>query len=253
MVIHKPENQPLSLLDLEILHLEKGEHKKWQSDEFEVVVVLIQGSCSLLAEGETWVMHRRSVFEDLASAVFASPGVELSINATEQTTLALCKARANKKFKTTYISPGQITSEQRGNKGYERRVFNIINKETQTQRIAVGETINAPGEWSSFPPHKHDEKKKVDGKVIETALEEIYYFRLEPKTGFGFQRLYNDDGSLDEAYVIKDGDVTLIPQGYHPVANIPGHHLYYLWMLAGEEREYIWNDDPTFKFLEGKL
>lgn len=253
MIIHKPENQSLSLLDLEILHLEKGEHKKWCSHEFEVVAVLIQGSCSLSAEGEEWVMRRHSVFEDLASAVFVSPGVELSINTIEQTTLALCKARANKKFKTAYISPEQVTSERRGSKGYERKVFNIVRKETQTQRIAVGETINAPGEWSSFPPHKHDEKKKVDGKVIEVALEEIYYFRLEPKTGFGFQRLYNDSGSLDEAYVIQDGDVTFISQGYHPVANIPGHQLYYLWMLAGEEREYIWNTDPVFKFLEEKL
>ncbi|MDE1919647.1 MAG: 5-deoxy-glucuronate isomerase, partial [Patescibacteria group bacterium] len=73
-----------------------------------------------------------------------------------------------------------------------------------------------------------------------------------PATGFGFQRLYAGDRSFDEAYVIKDGDVTRIPAGYHPVANMPGHRLYYLWMLAGDARTYVWNTDPAFRWMEGK-
>lgn len=250
MSIHKPANQPLSLLDFEILHLKKGEHKSWRSDTFETVAVLIEGSCSISSEGQTWKLERRTVFLDTASAVFASPAVELSINAHEQTTLALCKARADRKFKTAFIPPEQVTSEWRGDTGFKRKVFNIVNTETQTQRIAVGETINEPGEWSSFPPHKHDTHENSASKMIEAPLEEIYYFRLQPETGFGFQRLYARDSSFDEAYVIQDGNVTHIPRGYHPVANIPGHHLYYLWMLAGEERNYLWNTDPAFRWME---
>jgi len=250
MNIHKPKNKPLSLLDLEILNMGKGEHKKWHSDEFETVVVLIEGSCAVSAEGQTWKLQRRNVFEDAASAVFASPGTELSIDASERTILAVCKARADKKFQTTFIPPENVKSEWRGERGFRRKVFNILNTETHTQRIAVGETINEPGEWSSFPPHKHDDHAKSADKTVEAPLEEIYYFRIQPETGFGFQRLYTADGSLDESYVIQDGDVTHIPRGYHPVANIPGHHLYYLWMLAGEKRVYIWNTDPNFRWME---
>jgi 5-deoxy-glucuronate isomerase len=250
MSIHKPANLPLSLLDFEILHLKKEEHTSWRSDAFETVAVLIEGACSISSEGQTWELERRTVFLDIASAVFASPAVELSINAHKETTLALCKARADTKFKTAFISQEQVTSEWRGDTGFKRKVSSIVHTETRTQRIAVGETINESGEWSSFPPHKHDVHKKGAGRTVEAPLEEIYYFRLQPETGFGFQRLYTRDGSFDEAYVIQDGDVTLIPSGYHPVANMPGHELYYLWMLAGEERAYLWNTDPAFQWME---
>jgi len=250
MNIHKPNGHSLALLDFEIVYVEKGEKKDWYSDEYESVFVIIEGSCSISSEEERWDLQRRSVFVDTASAIFISPKHTLSITAKEKTILAVCKARADKKFKTTYIPKENIVSEIRGEKGFKRKVFNIVNTETQTQRIAVGETINEPGEWSSFPPHKHDVFIKENEKIIEVPLEEAYYFRIEPKTGFGFQRLYTKDGLFDEAYVIQDGDVTHIPRGYHPVANIPGHKLYYLWMLAGEERKYIWNTDPDFKWIE---
>ncbi len=250
MSIHAPGNKTLALLDFELVSLEEGKQVDWRSDDFEAVAVIIEGACSISSEGKTWELRRRSVFDEAASAVFVSPGVLLAIHANERTTLALCKARADKKFPTAFISPENVSTEWRGNEGYRRRVFNIVNKETQTQRIAVGETINEPGQWSSFPPHKHDRREEKSGKVVEAALEEIYYFRIKPETGFGFQRVYTKDGSCDESYVIRDGDVTRIPGGCHPVANMPGHQLYYLWMLAGDERVYVWNTDPEFLWME---
>ncbi|MCC6290755.1 5-deoxy-glucuronate isomerase [Candidatus Nomurabacteria bacterium] len=250
MSFYKPGNQELSLLDFELLQLTKGESLEWVSNDFEVVAVIIEGECSVSSEMQTWKLSRQTVFKDAASAVFASPGVKLSIIANEKTTLAMCKARAEKRFQTTFIPPENVNSEWRGREGYRRRVSNILNTETQTQRIAVGETINEPGQWSSFPSHKHDTYEKSGDRTVEVPLEEIYYFRLEPKTGFGLQRLYTKDGSFDEARVIKDGDVVQIPKGYHPVASIPGHSLYYLWMLGGENRVYIWNTDPGLRWLE---
>lgn len=250
MNIHAPENKTLALLDFELVSLEKGKRVDRCFDEFETVAVLIEGVCSVTSEGQTWELKRRSVFDDVASAVFVSPGIPFVVYANERMMLALCKARADKKFPTTFIPPENVSTEWRGNEGYRRRVFNIVNKETQTQRIAVGETINEPGQWSSFPPHKHDRREEGVNKVVEAALEEIYYFRIQPETGFGFQRLYSKDGLYDESYTIKDGDVTRIPGGYHPVASMPGHHLYYLWMLAGDERVYVWNTDPEFLWME---
>ncbi len=250
MSVHAPGNKKLALLDFEIVRLEKGKQTERCFNEFETVAVIIEGSCALSSEGQTWELRRGSVFDDAASAVFISPRVALAIHASERTILALCKARANKKFPTVFIPQENVSSEWRGKEGFRRRVFNIVNKETQTERIAVGETINEPGQWSSFPPHKHDRREESDGKLVEAPLEEIYYFRVRPETGFGFQRLYTKGGSFDESYLIKDGDVTHIPGGYHPVASMPGHHLYYLWMLAGDERVYIWNTDPDFLWME---
>jgi len=250
MTIHKPGNTALSLLDFETLFLKEGEEKEQIFPLFEVVLVIIEGSCIIGVGKETWNLGRKNVFEDKASAVFISPGTMFTLSAKTQTVLALCKARAQKRFKTVFVPQGQVKEEWRGASGYRRRVYNIINTETETERIAVGETINEPGEWSSFPPHKHDKREENNGSLIETPLEEIYYFKINPKTGFGFQRLYTKDGLFDESYIIKDGDTTHISRGYHPVANIPGHHLYYLWMLAGEERRYIWNVDPEFRWLE---
>lgn len=250
MSIHTPGNKALALLDFELVVVEKGAKVVRSFDEFETVTVIIEGVCTVLSEGQTWELRRRNVFDEAASAVFASPGALLAIHARERTTLAICKARADKKFPTTFIPPGKVTGEWRGKEGYRRRVFNIVNTQTQTQRIAVGETVNEPGEWSSFPPHKHDRHEKKASAVAEAPLEEIYYFRVRPETGFGFQRLYTKDGAFDEAYVIRDGDITRIPGGYHPVANMPGHQLYYLWMLAGDERTYVWNTAPEFRWME---
>lgn len=250
MSIHAPGNKTLALLDLEVLNLEKGKRAEWRSDEFEAVAVIIDGACGISSEGQAWELRRRSVFDEAASAVFVSPGAPLAIHATERTILALCKARAEKKFPTAFIPSENVSTEWRGEEGFRRRVSNIVNIGIQTQRIAVGETINEPGQWSSFPPHKHDRREESTGKIVEAPLEEIYYFRIKPETGFGFQRLYTKDGSFDESYLIKDGDVTRIPGGYHPVAGMPGHQLYYLWMLAGDERVYIWNTDPDFLWME---
>jgi 5-deoxy-glucuronate isomerase len=99
----------------------------------------------------------------------------------------------------------------------------------QAQRLVVGETFNPPGNWSSYPPHKHE----VDAYPEEVRMEEIYYYRLNPPQGFGLQRIYTDDRSLDLACAVEDGDTVLLPRGYHPVVAAPGYQLYYLWMLAG--------------------
>lgn len=250
MTVHASTSRPLSHLDLEILKLEKGETIEWHSDEFETVAVLIEGDCTCTIGTETHTMKRKSVFADRACAVFFSPGTKIVITSASPTVMALCKAHASKSFPTVFVGPEHVTEEWRGKEGYRRRVFTIVNTETQTERIAVGETINEPAAWSSFPPHKHDTHEKHAGQTIEAPLQEIYYFRIQPETGFGFQRVYAKDGSFDETFTIQDGDVTHIPGGYHPVANMPGHSLYYLWMLAGDERRYIWNTDPAFRSLD---
>ncbi len=247
MKIHKLKDKDLSILDFELLELAAGEKRDWNAGEFEAVLVIIEGECSIDVPGLGVVdMSRKNVFDDLPSALFVGPNSQLKFEANSKSIIAVCKAKSDEPNMPRFISPEMTKEEWRGKESYKRKVRNIVDTGIKTQRIAVGETISLPGNWSSFPPHKHDEE--IDGK--EAALEEIYFYRIRPENGFGMQRIYTADGKTDECFAIKDKDCVFIPMGYHPVASIPGHELYYLWMLAGNKRVYIWNVDPNFKFLE---
>lgn len=105
------------------------------------------------------------------------------------------------------------------------------------------EVVTPGGHWSSYPPHKHD----TDAWPNETQLEETYWHRTRYSKGFAFQRVYTDDRSLDEAMTIEDGDVVLVPRGYHPVAAAHGHDLYYLNVMAGPRRKWRFTEDPAFR------
>jgi len=105
--------------------------------------------------------------------------------------------------------------------------------------------VTPSGHWSSYPPHKHD--TAADGE--ETALEETYYHRLDPPQGFAFQRVYTDDRSLDETVCVEDGDVVMVPEGYHPVGAPHGYTLYYLNVMAGPERRWIFRNDPAHAWI----
>jgi 5-deoxy-glucuronate isomerase len=112
----------------------------------------------------------------------------------------------------------------------------------------VGETFNEPGGWSSYPPHKHDRHDPP----AEVALQEVYHFRLQPRQGFGIQRMYSPERGTDEVLVVEDGDTVLIPFGYHPVVAAPGYRLYYLWALAGEGRDLRLREDPAHAWVAGR-
>ena len=101
------------------------------------------------------------------------------------------------------------------------------------------------GHSSSYPPHKHD----TDNPPHESSLEETYYHRLHPAQGFAFQRVYTDDRSLDETMTVEDHDVVMVPRGYHPVCAPYGYELYYLNVMAGPSREWVFKNDPQHEWM----
>ena len=141
-----------------------------------------------------------------------------------------------------------MSREVRGQKTNTRYVRNILPQTEAADSLLVVEVITPGGHWSSYPPHKHD--NAVEGQ--ETALEETYYHRLNPSQGFAFQRVYTDDRSLDETLCVKDGDVVLVPRGYHPVGAPHGYDLYYLNVMAGPERKWIFRNDPAHEWMLAK-
>ena len=122
---------------------------------------------------------------------------------------------------------------------------NILPEDQPAQSLLVVEVITPGGHTSSYPPHKHDQ----DNLPHESLLEETYYHRLNPPQGFGFQRVYTDDRSLDESMAVEDGDVTLVPRGYHPCAACHGYDLYYLNVMAGPKRTWKFHNAVEHEWL----
>jgi 5-deoxy-glucuronate isomerase len=185
-----------------------------------------------------------SPFDGPPAAVYIPPRTEWSVTATTDLDLALCSAPGGGNHPARVIDiPAQIT---RGKGSNTRYVTNILPEtDPGAHSLLVVEVITPGGNTSSYPPHKHD----TDDLPRESLLEETYYHRLNPPQGFAMQRVYTDDRSLDEALVIEDGDVTLVPRGYHPVATVHGYDSYYLNVMAGPKRVWKFHNAAEHEWL----
>jgi 5-deoxy-glucuronate isomerase len=208
----------------------------------EGALVLIEGDATF--DGVR--AHRTSVFDQRATAVYLPSGSSVVAGATRDaeivftTTLGYDLEDIGEEPMVVY--PDGVVVHPRGQPGWQRDVHDVIADTVPARHLLVGETFNEPGQWSSFPPHKHD---GVDG---EPQLEEVYYYRFDHPDGFGFQGLYEADG-VAEAVFLRHGSVVGIPRGYHPVCAAPGYRLYYLWALVGDQRQLAMHEDPVHRWL----
>lgn len=210
----------------------------------ERVIVLLRGE----VEWQGHVARRGDVFGGRAHAAYLPPGAELEVAARARSELAVATTvgaalAAATEAAPVIVNPADVVVHERGEPGWRRDVHDVIADNVKAARLLVGETFNAPGQWSSFPPHKHD------GRDGEPALEEVYYFRFDRPEGFGFQGLYEGGGEAARAVFLRHGTVVGIPSGYHPVCAAPGYRLYYLWALSGEQRRLVMHEDPAHQWL----
>jgi len=232
---------------LGILNLGRNESYIDKTGKEEKVLVILSGKCDVKVGGQLFkgLGGRENVFSGKATAVYIpiNSVYEIEESDGKNAEIAIVSAIAEKQYQPFVVKPEDVIVNFRGNDGYKREVHDIIveKAEGRVDRILVGETFSYPGQWSSYPSHKHD---KYDPPV-ETEMEEIYYFKVYPKEGFGVQVIYNDDLTLRESFLVKDGDTVVIKEGYHPVAAAPGFKVYYLWIMAGPYgRKLTPKDDP---------
>ena len=224
------------------LRLAPGGTASFSSPNEETVVVLQEGSGTFAAGGRSWAVGRAGVFTERATALLLPPGVELAVTAETTLEAVLVSTPAPAGGEAVLLGPDAVQVNQRGRGNYAREVHDLFVRDPHGRRIMVGETFNPPGNWSSYPPHKHD------GKDGEPTLEEVYHFRLDPPQGFGHQMLYTTDGEA-VTHTVRDGDAVLLPYGYHPVSSPPGYRLYYLWAMAGQERRLALHEDPAHRWI----
>jgi 5-deoxy-glucuronate isomerase len=239
-----PESAGWTYVGFEVYRLTEGMRLARTFAGRETCVVLLSGRAYLTAGGREWrdAGDRATVFDGPPTALYVPPGTEWSVDAAEDVELAVCTAPAASGADLRLLAPGDMRHEARGSGGEAREIDHILMEDEPAETLLVTEVVTPAGHWSSYPPHKHD----VDDPPNETYLEETYYHRLRPTSGFAFQRVYTADGSLDEALAVGDGDVVLVPKGYHPVAAGARHDLYYLNVMAGPRREWRVTVDPDF-------
>ncbi|MGH8288232.1 MAG: 5-deoxy-glucuronate isomerase [Steroidobacteraceae bacterium] len=244
-----PESAGWKYVGFELRRLVAGQRAGLASTGKEICVLVLTGWASVEA-GEHMFADlggRKSVFEDAPpGAVYVPPGVRIGIQAITDVELALCSAPAQATGEPRAIPGARMPQEVRGEGTNRRFVRNVLPDTEPAERLLVVEVITPGGHWSSYPPHKHD----TDSPPAETQLEETYYHRLNPPQGFAFQRVYTDDRGLDETVCIEDGDVVLVPRGYHPVGAPHGYDLYYLNVMAGPVRRWIARDDPAHAWIK---
>ena len=217
-------------------------------DEREVGLVVLEGTVDIDADGRSFgaVGSRASVFAaEPAPVVLVAPGASLAVTARGPATIAIAGAKGGDLRETRLIEPGTIRIEARGSGATARTIRHLLPPEAAAGRLILVEVLTPGGNWSSYPPHKHD----TEDQPRESQLEELYYYRFARPEGFAFARVYTADRSLDEAMTPGDGDVVLVPRGYHPVGAPAGYDCYYLNVMAGPTRLWHFTVDPDHAWL----
>jgi 5-deoxy-glucuronate isomerase len=244
-----PESAGWEYVGFEVLSLEAGRSVSRYTGGEEVCLVPLSGTCTISAGDETWqgLGGRESVFDGPPHAVYLPPGTDYTVEASAQLEVAIASAPAEHGADPMRIGPEDIEVEVRGSGNMEREIRPILMEDRQAERLLVVEVLTPNGHWSSYPPHKHD----TDDPPRERYLEETYYHKIRPREGFALQRIYTEDGSLDETLTFHNGDVVLVPKGYHVVSAPPGYDLYYLNVMAGPVREWRIKNHPDHEWLLG--
>lgn len=228
--------------------LEAGATVRRAGDGHEVAVIVLEGTVRVGAGNHRYseVGSRTSVFnESSAPVVLVEPGASLEVEARGQARVAIATAPAGDVRETRLIEPSSMRVEARGAGQTARTVRHLLPPEAAAGRLILVEVLTPGGNWSSYPPHKHD----VEDQPRESRLEELYYYRFAKPQGYAFQRVYTADRSLDEALTPGDGDVVLVPRGYHPVGVPAGYDCYYLNVMAGSTRLWHFTLDPDHAWL----
>ena len=207
----------------------------------EVCLVNLGGRLSATADGKWYDLGTRETpFDALPDALYLPPGTTCTVEGDGWVARCAARADGDRAGAVQPIPGASMRVEVRGSGNATRQITHIIPPEFAAHRLLVVEVSTPAGNWSSYPPHKHE----VERLPIENDLEEVYAYRFEAPEAFGVQRLYSRTGDLDETWTVRDGDVVLVPRGYHPFCAAHGYHAHYLNALAAERRSMAAEDDP---------
>jgi 5-deoxy-glucuronate isomerase len=249
LVVVTPESAGWRYTGLRVFELAASEARVIDTGLDEALVLPLAGGCTVEVENQSFTLHgRASVFDGVTDFVYVPVRSSVRIASASGGTFALPTARARRRSAVAYVPAEAVAVEVRGAGSATRQLNNFFSPSVgDADRLVAVEVITPGGNSSSYPPHKHDHASNA-----EAELEEIYYFRFGSADAFGMHRTYAADGSFDVTVTVRNGDVFLVPRGYHgPCAAMPGYDMYYLNVLAGpgDARSLAFTDDPAHAWI----
>lgn len=242
--LNRVPSTPLKLLDLSYLTL-AGSSFNGTSDNREILAVILGGTATFDVDGRKFehVGSRPNVFSGKPHSVYIPCQSHYAISSQGACQIALVSAPSDLKTAPYVIAPEKVANGVWGAANFSRNFHQILTMASQPDlpaaRLIVGETFTPSGNWSTYPPHRH-EKEDLPREAFH---EELYFFKVSPPDGFGIARYYNDE--LDTGFIVRDNTILMVPKGFHTVVSAPGYTTYYLWALAGNHRTQATLDDPT--------
>lgn len=241
-------------LNMAARRLNSGQRWHGHTGEYEYIHVILGGSCHFHTnQGDFLNVGRRpDVFSGLPYALYLSRGCEFEIvSAIGQCEIASCWVPTDRDYPAQLVTPADSQIELRGGGNASRQINSILPPGFNCHRLVCVEVYTPSGNWSSYPPHKHDvHREDENGRLLEANLEEIYFYKIDRPEGYAYQRVYNDDRTIDGLMLAQHHDMVLVPEGYHPVVSAPGYTTYYLNFLAGSAQSLANTDDPAYAWVK---
>ena len=245
-----PASAGWQFVGFEVLSLNGDTVAQRDTGDREVCVVVISGAVDIESDRASWpgIGGREDPWSGPPDAAYLPPATSFTVRASAgagtEVEVALCWAPAGNGASARLLPGSEVEPETRGHSALERTIHPILMDDREAESLLVCEVLTPAGHWSSYPPHKHDQQDPP----TETALEETYYHRVSPARGFGLQRVYSEDRTLDETLAFTDRDCVLVPRGYHTVSAPPGYDVYYLNVMAGPVRLWAVRNDPDHEW-----
>ena len=241
-----PEEAGWQTIGFSVRRLAKGDVWLESTRGHESAIVVLGGKMSIdWGDGPQSVGKRDHVFSGYPYCVYLPCGTSFEVRAETAVELAESRVRSQMKGKPHLFAPADLGCEIRGGGDTTRQIVRIIRPEYEADRLMMNEVYTPGGNWSSYPPHKHDSHNPPD----EFDLDELYYFRIDHPDGYALLRQYDGAGARDVTVAVHDGDLALLRDGYHLVAAPPGYRVYYLAVLAGSARGMAARTDPRYAHL----
>jgi 5-deoxy-glucuronate isomerase len=256
-----PESAGWDTINFQARGLASGQSWVFHTKDNELALVVLGGTLDVTSNRGQWrnVGSRPDVFSGLPYALYLPPHTDLTVTAKTDCEFAVAWVQANEDHAPVLVTPQEVTIEIRGGDHATRQINNMIPPGFPCQRLVVVEVYTPGGNWSSYPPHKHDVHIEDGGKIVQADLDETYFYKFERPEAYAIQRIYTDADSplhkagypIDATVLARNNDVVLIPEGYHPVTSPVGYTTYYLNVLAGSAQSLAAQDDPEHAWIKG--
>lgn len=256
-----PASAGWDYISFQVRRLEAGRSWSFATGENELALVNLTGRYAVASNRGAWegVGGRATVFHDAAHALYLPRRTEFTVTAEVAGEFAVTWVPTDRDHAPWLIRPSEVKRGIRGGDNVSRQINDLLPPGSPVHRLVLVEVYTPSGNWSSYPPHKHD-RHVVDasGQLIEADLEEVYYYRIDLPEGYAYQRVYTDERSplhqagrpIDALIRATDGTAVLVPEGYHPVVSAPGYTTYYLNVLAGSAQSLANQDDPQYSWVK---